>query len=120
MAGDQREARRARLALVLAALAVLGLSAALAVWTSRTSPVAPNELGTAMVVIPVEGMSCAACAARVRNALTSIDGVSHAEISLAERSARVRFDPTRVRADLLVTAIEDLGYRAGAPAGAQP
>jgi copper chaperone CopZ len=46
-----------------------------------------------VVEIPVEGMTCAACAVRVKRALTSREGVSDAEVSLAERRARVRFDP---------------------------
>jgi copper chaperone CopZ len=68
------------------------------------------------VLIPVEGMSCVACAASVKKALTSLGGVSKVEVNLAERNARVRFDSTRVSPDRLVAAIDGLGYHAGAPA----
>lgn len=68
------------------------------------------------VLIPVEGMSCVACAASVKKALTSLGGVSKVEVNLAERNARVRFDSTRVSPDRLVAAINGLGYRAGVPA----
>lgn len=68
------------------------------------------------VIIPIEGMSCVACAASVKKALTSLGGVSKVEVSLADRNARVRFDSTRVSPDRLVAAVNALGYRAGAPA----
>ena len=72
-----------------------------------------------MVQIPVEGMSCAACVARVKKTLTSIGGVSDVEVSLVKRNARVRFDPSRLSPDQLVAAINGLGYHAGAPAEAR-
>lgn len=71
-----------------------------------------------VVQIPVEGMSCAACAARVKKTLASIGGVSEVEVSLAERKARVRFDPSRLSPAQLVAAIKGLGYQAGAPTDA--
>jgi Cu+-exporting ATPase len=64
-------------------------------------------------------MSCAACAARVRKTLASIDGVSDVEVSLVERRARARFDPARLSPGKLVEAINGLGYRAGTPAEAR-
>jgi copper chaperone CopZ len=67
-----------------------------------------------VVEIPVEGMTCAACAARVKRALTSMEGVSDAEVSLAERRARVRFDPKEISPEQLVSAIASAGYTAGA------
>jgi Cd2+/Zn2+-exporting ATPase len=67
------------------------------------------------VVIPVEGMSCMACAARVKKTLGSIAGVGDVHVSLAERNARVRFDPSRLAPDRLVAAISGLGYHAGPP-----
>lgn len=71
------------------------------------------------VIIPIEGMSCSACVARVKKTLTSIDGVAGVEMDLAGRQARVRFDPSRLAPDRLVTAVNGLGYRAGAPAEAK-
>ena len=72
-----------------------------------------------VVEIPVEGMSCAACVARVKKTLTSMGGVSDVEVSLLKRRARVRFDPSRLSPDQLVGAIKGLGYQAGAPAEAR-
>jgi copper chaperone CopZ len=77
---------------------------------------AAREVTMKTVVMPVEGMSCSACAASVKKALTSIDGVANVEVNLAERNARVRFDPSKLSPDRLVAAVNGLGYQAGAPA----
>lgn len=93
-------------------LAVLGFAGACG---RRSEPAATEAAETRTVLIPVDGMSCAACVARVKKALASIEGVSNVEVSLVERRARVRFAAGRVRPDQLVAAINALGYRAGAP-----
>ncbi len=67
------------------------------------------------VIIPIEGMSCSACTARVKKALTSIDGVSEVDVNLADRNARVRFAPSKLSPDRLVGAVNGLGYHASAP-----
>ena len=65
------------------------------------------------VSIPVEGMSCVSCAARVRRTLKSIDGVQHVEVSLERREAVVRFAADKVTSERLESAINSLGYKAG-------
>jgi copper chaperone CopZ len=75
----------------------------------------PNETGTKTVVIPIEGMSCAACVARVKRTLTAIEGVVEVHVELAQRSARIRYIDGRVTPDRLTDAINKLGYKAGTP-----
>lgn len=67
------------------------------------------------ISIPVEGMSCVSCAARVKRALKRIDGVEQVEVSLERREATVRFRPDRVSPDRLKAASDALGYKAGRP-----
>jgi Cu+-exporting ATPase len=67
------------------------------------------------VVIPVEGMSCMACVARVKKALGAVAGVTEVRVNLVERNARVKFDSSRVSPDRLADAINRLGYHAGTP-----
>ena len=69
----------------------------------------------AMISVPVDGMSCSACAASVKKTLVAIDGVASAEIDLGGRAARIRYDPQKVSAERLVAAVKELGYRTGAP-----
>ena len=78
-------------------------------------PSATEEANMKTVIIPIEGMSCSACAARVKKALTSIDGVSEVEVNLADRNARVHFAPSKLSPDRLVSAVNGLGYHASAP-----
>lgn len=65
------------------------------------------------ISIPVEGMSCVSCAARVKRTLKGIDGVQHVEVSLEHREATVRYAPNKVTPERLEAAINELGYKAG-------
>lgn len=104
-------------------VSALLLSGALSVACTRQDeppPAAPKEevrLSTA--VIAVEGMSCAACAARVKKTLAAVDGVAEAHVDLGERRATVRFVPSKVSVERLVSAVKDLGYEAR-PGGVSP
>jgi P-type Cu+ transporter len=73
-------------------------------------PIAESTLTN--VQIPVEGMTCAACQARVQRALIRVPGVDDASVNLLAHRASVRFDPARVRPEDLVAAIRKTGYDA--------
>jgi Cu+-exporting ATPase len=62
--------------------------------------------------IPVEGMTCAACQARVQRALVRVPGVADASVNLLAHRASVRYDPARTRPEDLVHAIQRTGYDA--------
>lgn len=97
------------------ALVVVGVFS----WPDASRPASIEEANMKTVVIPVEGMTCVACAARVKKALTSIDGVGDVQVGLAEGGARVSFDQSRVTNDQLIVAIDELGYDAGTPTEAR-
>jgi copper chaperone CopZ len=105
--------RRARRFLLLAAGAIIVLALVGQGLSAAAQRVAKSDLKT--VVIPVEGMACIACAASVKRALKSIDGVSEVEVNLERRVARVTYAPAKVAPDRFVAAINKLGYRAGTP-----
>lgn len=65
------------------------------------------------VSIPVEGMSCVSCAARVKRTIKGIEGVQHVEVSLERRETVVRFAPAKVTPERFEAAINALGYKAG-------
>lgn len=67
------------------------------------------------VIIPIEGMSCMSCVATVKKTLSSIDGVQEVKVSLQDKNATVKFDPTKVKPLQLQEAINKLGYKAGKP-----
>jgi Cu+-exporting ATPase len=60
--------------------------------------------------LPVEGMSCASCVARVEEGLRTIPGVVAAQVNLATEHATVTFDPGLVGVDRLIAAVGGTGY----------
>ena len=65
----------------------------------------------ATVQLELEGMTCAACAARIDKALNKLDGVE-ASVNYATEKATVRYDDGAVVVDDLVRAVEGAGYHA--------
>ena len=61
--------------------------------------------------LPIGGMTCASCAARVERKLNSLDGVT-ASVNYATEKAAVEYDPSRVTPGTLVDAVEQVGYSA--------
>ncbi len=59
---------------------------------------------------PVLGMAGPDCARKVKSVLLESRGVVKAEISLAEETAVVRFDPLRVQLKELKAAVSEIGY----------
>ncbi|TRX60740.1 copper-translocating P-type ATPase [Fulvivirga sp. M361] len=58
---------------------------------------------------PVIGMSCAGCALGVESVLNNTDGVSKANVNLADHSVLVEYDPT-VPPNVLQQALQSAGY----------
>jgi Cu+-exporting ATPase len=70
--------------------------------------------------LPIGGMTCASCAARVEKKLNRIQGVE-ASVNYATETASVTFDPALVEPGSLVQAVEQAGYEARLPdAGGAP
>ncbi|HEY8363331.1 MAG TPA: heavy metal translocating P-type ATPase [Tissierellaceae bacterium] len=62
------------------------------------------------VSIDVQGMTCAACSARIEKALNKLDGVIATNVNLVSNKANVEFDSDKVKAVDLVRTIEKTGY----------
>jgi len=74
-------------------------------------PVAPVPLATRELNLPITGMSCASCVARVEKALTAVPGVTHAAVNLATETASV--SGSGVDVNQLAAAIDKAGYGIG-------
>ena len=61
--------------------------------------------------IPVEGMSCAACAARLEKRLGTLEGVLGANVNLALARAQVEFVPALVTPADIARRVEKTGFR---------
>jgi Cu+-exporting ATPase len=64
--------------------------------------------------LELEGMTCAACAARIERRLNQLEGVE-ASVNYATEEATVSFDRTRVEVETLIAAVEAIGYGAALP-----
>jgi Cu+-exporting ATPase len=64
--------------------------------------------------LPIEGMTCASCAARIERKLNKLDGVS-ATVNYATEKAAVDYDPVLVEPQALVEAVHQVGYTARLP-----
>ena len=84
--------------------------------TSRDiTPDAPTPALTEKVVIPVTGMTCAACQSRVQRTLAKVPGVADASVNLMMGNATVSYDPKAVQPGALVDTIRATGYGAELP-----
>src|SRR5947209_9778363 len=61
--------------------------------------------------LALEGMTCAACAARIERSLNKLESVE-ATVNFATETASVSYDPAVVTPDSLVAAVERIGYHA--------
>jgi Cu+-exporting ATPase len=77
--------------------------------------VLPEQADSARLNIPVTGMTCAACQARVQRVLERTPGVEEASVSLMTNTATVRFNPAQVDVNALVERIRGTGYGAELP-----
>src|SRR5687767_9217337 len=73
------------------------------------------EGATEKIVIPVTGMTCAACQGRVQRTLSKTPGVADAAVNLMMGNATVTYDPAAVTPDALVETIRATGYGAELP-----
>ena len=86
---------------------------------TRTAPARPDQPPHAAgegaretIRIPVTGMTCAACQARVQRTLQKQPGVHDATVNLMMHDAAVTFDPSAITPERLVDAIRATGYGA--------
>ncbi len=63
--------------------------------------------------LPITGMSCASCVAKIEKGLSKMSGIVNAKINFATEKATITFDPSRVTMGDFVSTVKDLGYEAG-------
>ena len=62
------------------------------------------------LILPVAGMTCAACVAHVEKALNEVPGVAEAVVNLATERAIVKFKNGELDTDALIQAVRSSGY----------
>jgi Cu+-exporting ATPase len=73
--------------------------------------VLPEEDGNYInATLAIEGMSCAACSARIDKKLNSTPGVVNASVNLLTNLAKVKYDPQLISIDEVEKVVDKLGY----------
>jgi len=73
---------------------------------------AAEEASEKEVTIPIQGMTCAACASRIEKVTGKMEGVSSASVNFATEKATVKYDPLKVRISEIKQVIAKAGYKA--------
>lgn len=95
-------------ATVLAALAI-----AYPYLAAKPSPAANAAFAPkASVLFDITGMTCNACAAGIEATLSGIKGVHSARVEYKTGKARVAYDPAVVKPEVLVSRVNEIGYKA--------
>ena len=63
------------------------------------------------LTLPVEGMTCASCVARVEKALKKVEGVSSVNVNFATEKVTLSFDDKSTDLPKLAAVVEDAGYK---------
>jgi P-type Cu+ transporter len=88
----------------------------------KPAPAAPTRAKAASSVkpvsltIPIEGMSCASCVAKIEHGLSAVPGVSRAAVNLATEQATVEYQPGVTDPAAIQETIRSLGYTPVLPA----
>ncbi len=64
------------------------------------------------VTMPIQGMTCAACANRIEKVVSKHSGVSQATVNFATEKLTVKYDPGQVRLSEIKQSIAKAGYKA--------
>ena len=62
------------------------------------------------ILLPIEGMTCAACAARIESVVAGLDGGRSVAVNLLDENARIRYAPAVTRLADIRQAITATGY----------
>ena len=79
----------------------------------KKRPIVAGKESLKKVVLPITGMSCASCVAKIEKGLSRMGGIVDAKVNLATEKGTITFDSSRVQMGDFVAAIKDLGYEAG-------
>jgi len=74
-----------------------------------------TKIAAKSITLPVSGMHCAACSARIERVVGAMEGVDAAAVNLADASLRLDFHPEIVPLDAVAARVAELGFSLGPP-----
>jgi len=63
------------------------------------------------ITVPIEGMTCASCVARVEKSISKLEGIQNVSVNLATEKATFEYEPAKVSYDDIVKNVESAGYK---------
>src|SRR5207247_10255666 len=81
--------------------------------TAGPAPRRTSSMSESRIVLPIEGMSCASCAATVQEALSRATGVATASVNYATARAAVSYDDAQTNVAELIRTVRAAGYDCG-------
>ena len=70
-----------------------------------------EQVMTRTIDLPIDGMTCAGCAARIGRGLSELDGVADAQVNFATERATISYQPEKVDPGAFDKAVQRLGYK---------
>lgn len=113
--GPSRLARASRPMLFVAALTTVALALfpSISGFAAGAPDTLPAKVGSSVVVLVVDGMTCESCASGIRDELLNVPGVIDAAVSYDRKVAEVRIREERSpSSDVLIDAVKKAGYSA--------
>jgi len=111
----QKNATGFALGRVLVAVGAASICLILALWVVQTGrrnrpAISPQAHGS-RVVLPIEGLDCVMCSARLQRNLCQLRGVRHAEVSYQDKQASIDYDPRVVNPERFEKAVKEAGFK---------
>ena len=70
-----------------------------------------KSINKEIITLPVKGMSCASCSARIEKKVGELEGVDSVHVNFAAEVATIEFDPQKISASQFPKTIERLGFK---------
>ncbi len=67
-------------------------------------------MASRQIELPIQGMSCGSCVARIEKGLSEVSGILSASVNFAAEKVAITYDPEQVQVQEFVKAIRELGY----------
>jgi len=64
------------------------------------------------IILPISGMTCAACVRAVERAIGKLEGINEVSVNLATEKAKIVYDPSKIRISQIKDAVAKAGYKA--------
>lgn len=94
----------------LSAALICGCNCKAAFGQSQDKPF--GDASAKVIDLKVTGMTCQGCADHVTNALSEKKGIVKSDVKFADNKALVTYDPSVIKPEEIITAIEVVGYKA--------